>query len=375
MQVCSRSRVCLGINGLVILLLNLGYVVNILPEWTESSDVGIEILDVETTTTTTLAPIAVKRFKNRFVTTVSLVHIPKTGGTSLYRQFKSNGFKFEYESPGEDEKCFHDLNRKGGKFVVSLFRKPLRHVYSLYLECKYDDWGKRVTNRTAFPRDPAENITQGYVPAFERWLDYFADRNESDELEFSLQGSSLHSSNESESNQSGAPKIRSFDDFRCYDPDNLQVRFMTCRDLWPHGGHHHPVGFRENATEAVANMRSLAFVGIAEHFAASVCMLRFQLYLPLLNCRCLSRALRQHYETHKVPAHDAETLSDRVKSKVAKLSVGDEVLYQAAKVEFLRRVAYVEAQLGHRILCDESGGLGPVGEAPKRSFDFGWPFR
>ncbi|CAK9036732.1 unnamed protein product [Durusdinium trenchii] len=125
---------------------------------------------------------------------------------------------------------------------------------------------------------------------------------------------------------------------------------MTCRDLWPEG-----ITTRSafRSTAAVFNMRSLAFVGIFEHYAASVCMLRFQLFLPLNNCNCRvsSDALQLHHERHNVPTHDAELLSDHIKLKVAKLSRGDWSLYRAARDEFMRRIKFVEAQLGYRILC------------------------
>ena len=60
--------------------------------------------------------------------------------------------------------CFSLLSharKEGGKNFASFFRKPDEHVYSLYLECKYDKWGQQITNHTDFPRDPTEDITRG----------------------------------------------------------------------------------------------------------------------------------------------------------------------------------------------------------------------
>ena len=185
----SISRVCLRINVLVFLLVSLGYVAHVAPEWT---DVSSQILAVSIRS---LSPKAVKRIENRSAI-VTLLHIPKTGGTSLYRQFKQDGVTFEHGSPYLDEWCFHDLNRTGEEYILSVFRNPLHHVYSLHLECKYDDWGKKATRNTIFPRDPAENISQGHVPAFERWLDHFGYRNESHS---GVQG----------------VRTRNFDDFHC----------------------------------------------------------------------------------------------------------------------------------------------------------------
>ena len=104
------------------------------------------------------------------------MHIPKTAGTSVYKQLKPQGVRFKDVSPGGDEKCFYSILKEGGQNVAAFFRRPEEHVYSLYLECKYDGWGKMMTKNTGFPRGSDENITIGRVPDFERWLDHFRNK-------------------------------------------------------------------------------------------------------------------------------------------------------------------------------------------------------
>lgn len=79
-----------------------------------------------------------------------------------------------------------------------LLRSPRAHVFSQYLECRFDNWGRKATKDSPdFPRG-------GRVTAdFERWLDHFLD------LE-------------------GARGLGRRGVFNCLCPWNLQSRALTC---------------------------------------------------------------------------------------------------------------------------------------------------
>ena len=85
----------------------------------------------------------------------------------------NNGGQFGTE---HTEKCYVELykaykDRKPNKepFIMSFFRAPRAHVYSQFLECKHDNWGKRVTKGSDFPRQ------HGDPEDFATWVDHFYD--------------------------------------------------------------------------------------------------------------------------------------------------------------------------------------------------------
>ena len=133
-------------------------------------------------------------------TWLRFLHIPKCAGTSFNTELTQAGFTLT-ESSGERCLCNKPMSSPGESCndptvpVVTLLRSPRAHVYSQYLECRFDDWGKKVTKGTAFP-------ARGAIEAgFERWLDHFLGRSRGLGWE-------------------GA--------YRCYNPWNMQSRALTC---------------------------------------------------------------------------------------------------------------------------------------------------
>ncbi|CAE7754313.1 unnamed protein product, partial [Symbiodinium pilosum] len=143
-----------------------------------------------------------------------------------------------------------------------------------------------------------------------------------------------------------------YDHYNCYHPWNLQTRYLTCDDPYPEGGHRHLLRQVDNVQKAIKNMRSLWFVGIMEHYKASVCMLMFQLQMSTESCDCESQATaKQVHERHGVPDHDIRVLPSTVRAKIDAMTAADKILYDAALQEFRERIAYVEAAIGKTILC------------------------
>ena len=94
----------------------------------------------------------------------------------------------EDAKPGKWEQCLSLY--KSSDFMVSILRSPREHVLSQYLECRYDEWGKRTTNGTGFPLN-GTNVIAG----FKTWLSHFS-----------------------------SPEWRpSRGDFNCYNPINMQA--------------------------------------------------------------------------------------------------------------------------------------------------------
>ena len=100
---------------------------------------------------------------------ILFVHIPKTAGMSFrYTINKEGDFDVQHTELCFKE-LFHDYRKSSRQlpFTLSFFRAPRPHVYSQFLECKYDSWGKRVTSRTRFPRHNSDKKD------FETWVDHF----------------------------------------------------------------------------------------------------------------------------------------------------------------------------------------------------------
>lgn len=288
---------------------------------------------------------------------VSLMHIPKTGVTTLHhsivalRNPNSTEFlnvTFAFNSPGKDEYCLQDLRGlRGRNNIGTLFRSPIHHIYSQYLECKFDEWGLKTTKGRDFPREK-ENEMTGYMPAFEKWLKHFVQEVES------IKNGTF----DSESN-----------DYNCYHPYNMQTRYLFCdsslQTKWKplQVGHHFDQVHQNqliSEKEIAEAIRNLWFVGILEHFDLSVCLFKYQINGKLpQSCRCdhnqinrQSTVLREtKIERHNVPPHPISVLNTTLIKMIRDLSQADEYAYRFAVKEFFKRVKKVEEALGKSLSC------------------------
>ena len=295
---------------------------------------------------------------------VRVVHIPKTAGASLTADLSANGFTFTPARSSAQEQCYEAIRVPHG-FHIVFFRDPREQIFSLYLECRFDVWGHRVTQQAATRLRPGEKVKlvgddadtddpegniqpspapEGVSPAldadlldavdtfprsgnvstdFVEWLDYF-----------------LHS----DWSPDGVRLIRDdpYNDYGCYNPWNMQTRAMTCSGR-SELHHLHNVAARVPPTKDVglARVDSAEFVGIAELYDESWCLLQFQLSRKLpAACTCdvsspctlghssndgprLAECDSQHArKRHAVPPHEsASSLGDSVTKKLDTLSV------------------------------------------------------
>ncbi|GBG32785.1 Hypothetical Protein FCC1311_090102 [Hondaea fermentalgiana] len=191
------------------------------------------------------------------------MHIPKTAGSSAHHHLREHPstahlVKFHWSTPGLDENCLQEIWRDGLP-VATLFREPRAQLYSQFMECTHDSWGKQVTRGTAFPRaGPGEDE----VTAFEAWLRHFSQ----------------------EKAQLAKDPSHRVDFFNCYYPDNMQARYLLHWEdrskLDKKEGHtcHGPALDRTLPPSAARELiEGLWFVGLKEHFALSMCLFEFQL--------------------------------------------------------------------------------------------------
>ena len=245
---------------------------------------------------------------------IIFVHIPKTAGMSFRFTINNHG-KFGAE---HTEKCYVELYEKyikkndGEPFSVAFFRSPRAHVLSQFLECKYDNWGKRVTKGTEFPRHASDRKD------FEVWVNYFYD--------------SWNKKNEN------ATREIELDSFHCYHPYNLQSRAMSDDCIAQH--YLSPTQSTKGmGIIAIENMMSLTCVGITELYAASLCLFWVKAgHTETMDLFC-NPALESYYSeshvTHHVPEHKTSDIHEGIWKKVDKMTLFDLILYQNAVVRFL----------------------------------------
>lgn len=244
------------------------------------------------------------------------IHIPKTAGCSWSLDVPAVLPKGEgYFSM---ERCFNttlgDPVLPKDK-LLAIFREPRMHVYSQFLECKYDSWFvNMVPDKEKYL---LETVTT--------WLKHF---------------------------EGGEEKS----DMRCYHPYNMQARTLTCSVPGSDGSHHYMHDI--NLKEALHNLQTLFFVGLVERYQASVCVFAAKVntmnYLPPF-CNCSDeqswKTFKQHKITHGVPPHSIRNLTKEDVRLIDEMTQLDAAVYRKAKEIFERDVSKVESHFGVKLSC------------------------
>jgi len=171
------------------------------------------------------------------------VHIPKTGGTSLFFQLKSS-LNLSLSSV---EACFDDVV-SASDFSIVMVRNPKDHLLSQYLQCR------DALNRSFRGLPLGSSLREGFVS----WLHFFSSNWTS---------SKFHAD--------WGHRMGCFD---CYCPNDLQTRVLSCQDS--EYVRRYGIGnwFTEgNITRALQTVQSATFVGLTDFYPESLCLLFFKL--------------------------------------------------------------------------------------------------
>jgi hypothetical protein len=277
----------------------------------------------------------------------SFVHIAKCAGASFMGEFTSLVKDVRPKRWGGvdvEQTVAHQRIEFPGDYTLTSFKSPRHHVWSMFSECKYSDWGLRQTNHTAFQR--TGNSPRSDVDDFEAWLRHF--------------------------NTQGRAEC-----FRCYDPRNFQTRMLT---ETRRSAHCYPEVFSPDIELAKKTLATLDWVGVADFFHESKCMAihrllkqsfsdktfddRFQKELaPVMRryldeeCICPkpgknSVVVFQHHENGR--RKYMRNLPNEVLSIISSMTEVDMELYRIVLHQFFSQVAFVESrELDRRFLCDE----------------------
>ena len=205
-------------------------------------------------------------------------------------------------------------------------RHPWRHVLSQFLECKYDDWGRKTTAGTSFPRGDEEVPVDG----FDKWATHFLVAREGELRD----GSHM-------------------DDYSCYNPYNMQSRFLAPAAKTDRIHIRYKGSSRPSLTQARERLRQMDFLGITDFYQASLCLFQFFTTGAMPeHCGCdSSDGPDTHHVHHKVPDHSLEDLPRETVRKLRDLVEVDAILYSHALKKFKAQVEAAERATGIRVLC------------------------
>ena len=298
-----------------------------------------------------------RRDRKTYNGTFFVLHIPKCAGTSFVNDLKHMFPSYKIYAKEtcfnfmlrliSNEKEYHNITDKI-VYNFTMLRSPVAHVYSQFLECKYDEWGKTQTAKTDFPRDSSDLV------GLEKWIDrYHANWTIKDK------------------------------DFNCYNPFNMQARAMTCIEGTNHRIRktNHPLIIDPRHPQidmAIANAEKFTFIGIVEYYKLSLCALMFQMVGWMVDgCFCqpsapvnvsVSRSMTSASSpkragsprfgaapqiklfniTHKTPYHSINDLSAETLAKIKRITTIDQQLYDRYVARLIAQVGEIEAGLGEK---------------------------
>jgi len=255
---------------------------------------------------------------------ISFIHIAKCSGRSFEREIV----------PAKSGQNCYKLGKSSSMMNVVFLRSPRAHVYSQFMQCKHDRFGRRVTKKTAFPRSKDD------IYDLRIWLDHFIQIMDKEPRQFGPEN-----------------------DFNCMDPRNMQTRYMSCD--WTRSEAHpdHAHQDDDDIDEAIRNVRKATFIGLTDFYHESICMLQFRStkILPL-TCQCTDLGGNAtenqsdghvHY-THSqdgVPKHSVHNLPMDVLKLEDRLTNWDQRLFLFALDRFLRDIRIAEKVAGHKFFC------------------------
>ena len=164
------------------------------------------------------------------------VHIPKIAGTAFRGMAET--LLPHGSTLATAEKCYCTKPALDGAApVITFVRAPVAHVVSQFMMCKYSTWGRTHADAPPLDEDDAAGLA--------RWL----------------------------ARATSDPGAET-----CYDPLNMQTRYLTCRNerfsrsFNPRDGHLRVPGYDGMLADASARLAAFHFVGVAELYHESACV-------------------------------------------------------------------------------------------------------
>jgi hypothetical protein len=229
---------------------------------------------------------------------IRFVHIPKCAGTTVARALHQQGIVLSGNGERTDaflsERCARTWKRHDMYSAVVL-RRPLEHVYSQYLMCRYSAHGERVGFRRTALYWRLANRTK--IEGFETWIDAY------------LEDPTLITG--------------------CFNPHNMQTRALVCSNPNVMGSHQYLPLSDASLQEAKQMLTSRnVIVGFADDIPSFVC--RVLCTVGRMEQCCTSRPLDVASEGHDVPPHSIQEIPCATLEKAKSLVLYDIELFTYA---------------------------------------------
>ena len=275
---------------------------------------------------------------------LTLVHIPETAGSSFLED--SPGFMKRGDvlvgNRGRSWWYTREIQQVAAEAMVVIVRSPVAQTVSQFLKCKYDTWGKRETRKSRFPRRTAGDVFGG----LNVWLRHFTSRDGNDTIS---------------------------DNFRCYQPWNMQARYLGAESVTDHH-YWYAESVSELRPSFARTKRALdesGFVGIADFYSATMCLFHHHNTgnYRSFTCSCAAALEKQkkskakkkekkkasslHHIKHEVPRYNISMLSPETFEMVRSLTRIDALVFGYSLRSFKRRVEAARNTTGVDILCGD----------------------
>jgi hypothetical protein len=279
----------------------------------------------------------------------SFIHIPKAGGDTFRFTAANMGVLTEGE-----ERCYHFMYRadKDAHVNVLLVRDPRAHVLSQFSHCYTNPYGiASLAPAWGFPRgEPGVPPPRRWESGLAAWLAHFNSWH---------QGSDGY--------------------FNCYNPINMQARYLTCGEkdtldrrvgtgaerwgtpekpgacFYYQSGHY--MGVNDMAEPDLptlkARLDTMQVVAVTEAMKQSLCLLEFKSRGAIHpGCECGSKAaLPWHNEAHGVAHVEFSTLPAAAMRAVDNITRVDRLLHRMAAQRLVADVEAAEKSLGKSFMC------------------------
>ncbi|CAK9084977.1 unnamed protein product [Durusdinium trenchii] len=309
------------------------------------------------------------------------VHIPKSAGSSFALDAQEILRPLHLIS---QEGCLslHQSNPQL-KGAITMLRDPRAHVLSQYKMCR-SQWVSEF--RTAV-RQKGDWVLphrfENWVDAWERlreesWHGDFTPSNELSgaTMELKIRESRVKAWGEPPYSVDRGTRLRMEDwpqldgggtvwhftkvPFQCYSPMNLQSHRLTCSN---------PMKYDAQIDKEllIQNVNTLWFVGFAEAYQSSLCLLHWRVNQTLPSyCDCMDKQSWQSFQGHTENQNSTyhgeaklSQLSRKVLKEIDALTATDRFLYDFAWRRFVRDCDMVFQQSGKQILCNVTGPPAP----------------
>lgn len=273
-------------------------------------------------------PLGNVTFANWSAKNYMFIHIPKCAGTS-FRADASLVVAPSYFQENREE-SFQSTPRGDSQIDMIIFRSPLVHILSQFMECKYDFWGNMAVAGTDFPARP------GLYGGLAEWINHFV------ELKDAPLDGALPDTEE----------WAQIANYRCYNPWNMQTRYLATE--WSHSAPFN--SFEPNLQTAVGALNRVQFVGLSEFYIESLCLLNLHRHGTVPEtCACGGRgplAGTSHLE-HFVPDHAISDLPPAVVKQMRKLVRLDAQIYAMVLKRFETELRHASEISGVQMFCPE----------------------